>query len=234
MESLKRVKKIWLQRPLLSRLWLFGVCLLVMSVELHHLLRASPRNEVRKLAAKRDLKPGIVLTVHDLTVGVDSSSGESSYLTFTDQELDEVIGKRVLAEIPSGALILKTQLQQSSGLSFSRKVPKGFRAFLIKTQSRLPLEIGDRVDLVRKKSERGMESTVFLEDKRVLALSRKENHQEVLVALTPGDIHQIESFSEEGWVEVVLRNPQDESRTPSKKQRTNPKQPRPIQVLEEG
>jgi Flp pilus assembly protein CpaB len=205
-----------------------------MSVELHHFFKVSPQGELRKLAAKRDLKPGIVLTVHDLTVGLESSGGEQSHLTFTDQEIDEVIGKRVITEIPSGALILKTMLEQRAGISFSHKVPKGFRAFLIKTQSRLPLETGDRVDLVSKSGEGGIKGNVFMEDKRVLALNRKEHYLEVLVALTPEDIRKMESHPEDGWFEVVLRNPQDESLTSLKKQRTKSQKARSIQIIEEG
>jgi len=234
MDKLKKLKEIWLKRPLLSRLWILGVCLLVMSIEIHQTLKTPMSVAHRKLAAKRDLKPGIVLSVHDITVGLDNSPGGQSSLTFTEQEIDKVIGSRVLADIASGALISKAQVQPKTGPGFSRKVPKGFRAYLIKTKSRLPLETGDRVDLVGKGIESQGKGNILLEDKKVLGLNKKDDYQEILVAVTPNEISQLASFSEDGWMEVILRNPLDETRTPQKKVVSRRKKIHAIQVLEEG
>ena len=234
MERLRQLKKMWMKRPLLSRVWILCAFLLVISVELHQFLNASSSGQVRKLAAKRDLKPGIILSLHDLTVGLDSETRSAGGLTFSDQEIEHVLGAQVTAEIPEGALILKTQIRQKDSLNLSRRVPKGYRAFLIRTQSRLPFEIGDRVDLVRKKTERGVEKRIFFEDKKILAFNKRDTYQEILVALTLEDIHQMENCLEDEWVEVILRNPQDETKSARKKGSANVRKARPIQLLEEG
>ncbi|NBX76642.1 MAG: hypothetical protein EBQ92_08810 [Proteobacteria bacterium] len=234
MERLRQLKKIWLKRPLLSRVWILFAFLLVVSVELHHFLKDSSSGQVRKLAARRDLKPGIILSLHDLTVGIDAETRGDGGLTFSDQEIDDVLGAQVTAEIPAGALILRTQIRQKDSVKFSRRVPKGYRAFLIRTQSRLPLEIGDRVDLVRKRTERGEEKRIFFEDKKILAFNKRDTYQEILVALTLEDITQMENCLEDEWVEVILRNPQDESKAERKKESAKVRKARSIELLEEG
>lgn len=197
-------------------------------------MKDSGGEQERRIAAKRDLKAGLVLTVHDLTVALGQNNPSINHESFSEQELHQIIGSRLLQDVSSGTLILKSQIQMRNSLHFSHRVPKGMRAFLIRTQTRLPLEPGDHVDLLGKKRGGDMSPQLLVEDKKVLAVNRKEDHEELLVALSLQDIGKIGSDNENPWVDVVLRNPLDSSKDLRKIQRSKPVPKHKIQIMEEG
>ncbi|MFM8269010.1 MAG: hypothetical protein ACKN9V_02385 [Pseudomonadota bacterium] len=226
MERIKKIRDLWSRRPLASRIWILVFLLFVFTVELRNILKDSPENHSVRIAAKRNLRAGIMLTVHDLTVAFESAGSRSYQLSFSDQELHEVVGCRLLADVSEGSLILRSQLEPKDKINFSRKVPKGQRAFLIKTQSRIPLESGDRIDLHAFQ--------MVFEDKKVLAINKREDHQELLVALSPEEIRKLESLGGSLWVDIVLRNPLDNSKMANPKTKLRTKKVRTIPVWEEG
>lgn len=234
MERLKKLKQLWLRRPLVSRLWLLGICLLVFTVELQNALSGKASNLQLKLAAKRDLSEGLTITVHDLTVTPTQKGSEGISDSFTDQELHEVIGSRVVTNIPAGSIILKNQLQAKSMMKFSQKVPKGLRAFTIRTRTRLPIEPGDRVDLLSAQTHSGSKSNYLLEDKKVLAVNKLDEYQEILVALSFEDIRYIQSFNSDGWVDLTLRNPMETPSVSVKRPEVKGRKKTKIELLEEG
>lgn len=234
MERLEKIKKSWVKRPLSSRLWILALFLLVTTVEVRNRQKFSSVNGIRRIAAKRDLKAGIILSVHDLTVALESPGLKARGLSYSEQELDEILGARLLSDVSAGTIIHTTQIEEKKNQQFSSRVPKGLRAFLIRTQSRLPIEQGDRIDLNCKKNEGERTLHLSLQDKKILALKRNEDHQELLVALTPTEVVEIDPFAREGWVDVVLRNPQDNSINSPLKDERKRRKTRNIQIIEEG
>ncbi|NBT57903.1 hypothetical protein EBT16_03870 [bacterium] len=232
MERLSRIKKIWAQKPLVARMWILGACILVISVEVQHSLKGTQDGAVLKLAAKRDLSKGMVITVHDLTVGFEKEKSVSLDNPFSDQEVHHVVGNRLVVDVPAGTLLRQSHLEPKTTLKLSQKVPKGLRAYPVRIESRLPLESGDRVDLLISKKDSSKESREFLEDKKILALNKKQDFQEILVALSPDDIQKIQDFNGAGEVQVTLRNPAEDTPTARKREVARPVRKQRIEVLE--
>lgn len=214
MEYWKQLKKTWCKYPLKIRLWILAATCLAVFVEIRNFIPVSDLPRVRYIAAKRKLLPGMILSVHDLTVYQGKQKPELLISAFTDQQIHEVVGAEVLVETPEGALIQASHLRRPGEERFSKKVPSGLRAYSIQTDQTLPLQSGDKVDVLGNNSENPIKPEVLIQNRKVLGARSFQETQQVLIAVTAHEAALLDRHRVQGVLSLILRNPEDESLAP--------------------
>lgn len=214
------IKKQWIKTPLVSRLWVGGLLLLFFLAESKKIVGNQKGQDVRLIVAKRQLQPGMILSMHDLTVKLTNQSDKNRQSAFTDSDIHELTGKKLLFPVQKGEAILDYQITFPENIRFSTKVPKGSRAFSISLDDQIPLEPGDYIDLYHDFTKGNQLTSITLQNKKVLALRNKSQGQELLIALEDSEIEKIIKLEEKPNWQVFMRNPSD----PQKKKAVTPPQ----------
>ncbi|NBV51476.1 hypothetical protein EBR78_09715, partial [bacterium] len=190
-----------------------AVCLAFV-VEVRNFIPVSDAPRARYIAAKRKLLPGMILSVHDLTVYQGKQKQDPSLDGFTDQQIHEVVGAEVLVETPEGELIQASHLRRPGEERFSKKVPSGLRAYSIQTDQTLPLQSGDKVDILGNNSENPVKPQVLVQNRKVLGARSFQETQQVLIAVSAQEATLLDRHRVQGVLSLILRNPEDESLAP--------------------
>lgn len=234
MEKLKWFLEKWKKKPLLARLWILGALFLYFSVETRSFLARPTGPEARLIAAKRNLEPGIVLSISDLTVAYVPEAKSRPLGSFSDQEVQEIVGALVTESIRAGEIITTSNIHLKRS-SFAEKVPKGLRAFSIEMDETLPLTPGDRVDIHVVKADNPKEPIEVIESRKILGTHQNENHQQVIVAVNTQEAQKLNALRGKGKFHLILRNPLDDSKTPNQKvAEAARKKMKKIEIIEEG
>lgn len=160
----------------------------------------------RGLVAVRALHVGEMFSLRDFTV---SSKVQKQEGILTDQEIHRLSGAKIAREVSKGAFLREQDLLFSTGPGFAGRVPRGMRAFPISIANTVPLRAGDFVDVFW--SQEGQEGLPLnmLQKVRVLGVRVKQEQQDVILSVTPGDLPLMEKVSEYGKISVALRNPDE-------------------------
>lgn len=214
MEYWNQLKKTWCRYPLKIRLWIIAAACLAVFVEIRNIIPVSDLPRERYIAAKRKLLPGMILSVHDLTVYQGKERQDSFKDAFTDQQIHEVVGAEMLVETSEGRLIQASHLRRPGEERFSKKVPAGLRAYSIQTDQNLPLQSGDKVDVLGNNSENLVKPEVLVQNRKVLGARSFQETQQVLIAVTAHEAALLDRHRVQGVLSLILRNPEDESLAP--------------------
>lgn len=232
--NLNGIKKIWNKSNLLTRVWVGGLLLLFFLAQVRSFLGNNGDAGVRMIVAKRRLEPGLVVSLHDLTVQLTSQDKLLELSGYSDSDIHEVLGKKIIKPIKKGEVVSSKSIDFPENYKFTTRIPKGTRAFSTITSQQNPLEPGDRVDLLAQFASDFGGDGLFLENKKVLAVRNQDQGQQVLVALHPEEISQIQSQKKLISWEIVLRNPYDDSLEKMKPKRSGrASSKKPIQILSE-
>lgn len=207
----EQLKKFWRKSTFLNRLWVAGLLFLFFLTQVRFILGKDSTQGVRMIVAKRQLEPGLVLSLHDLTVQLTSQEKLASLSGYSDSDIHEVVGKKVIEVIKKGEGITAQQIAIPENFKFATRIPKGTRAFTIVTTQQSPLEPGDRVDILAQVSMELSKNKLFFENKKVLAVRNQDPGQEVIIALTPEEATHIQAQEPIIDWQIMLRNPDDVS-----------------------
>lgn len=228
MEPLKKWYQKWFQLPLAHRLGSLGIGLFIIGIEGSSFIRAYSFDSVRVVAAKRALSEGTVITIEDLTVARVPTQERDLY--FSEQEVQYLIGARVVQACLAREPIAVKQLRLALPKSLSVKVPRGLRAYPLTLTKFVPLEAGDRVDIIGVPENGGPE--VAVENREVLVVQKKENSPQVFVAVSLEEARKLDSISTSEDLTIMLRNPNDHSISLKKDKAKKAKQSR-IEIIQE-
>lgn len=204
------LKKKWDKAPLLSRFWVGGVLLLLFVSEIRTAIKTKGPS-VRLIVSKRPLEPGIILSPHDLTVSLAPEKETDEDPGFTDSDLHEVVGKKLVIALKKGEVIKGRHLVFPENIKFSMRIPTGSRAFPLNTLNEVPVEPGDYVDIFSTSQADGQASESVLENKKVLAVRNKNPGQEIIIALANKEVEKMGAASTSAAWRVAVRNPNDSS-----------------------
>lgn len=144
-------------------------------------------------------------------------------------DVAEVEGKVASQKMYSGELVLKSRVvEQVAGSTLSAIVTPGMRAVTVRVNDVIGvagfLLPGNRVDVIasRKNESRRAETMIILEDLKVLAVDQsaspdKDNPvvvRAVTLEIDPEHAKKLVKATEEGTVQLALRNPTDDSKQP--------------------
>jgi len=234
MDKLNWLLDKWKKRPLLARLSVLALLFLLFSVETRSFLTRPTGPEARLIAAKRDLEPGAVLGIADLTVSYVPEAHSRPLGSFSDQEVQNLVGAIVTESLRTGDVITTANIHLRMS-SFAEKVPKGMRAFSIETEEVLPFAVGDRVDIQVIDPNNPVESNEVIESRKILGIHQSDNHQQVVVAVNTTEAMRLNAQKQKSKLHLILRNPQDDSKT-SLRQRSRSvrRKLKRIEIIEEG
>jgi len=203
-------KKRWDKAPLLSRFWVVGILLLLFLTEIRTAIKTKGPS-VRLIVSKRSLEPGIILSPHDLTVSLAPLTETNEESGFTDSDLHEVVGKKLVIPLKKGEVIKGRHLVFPEDIKFSTRIPTGSRAFPLNTLNEVPIEPGDHVDIYPVSQENGQASGSILENKKVLAVRNKNPGQEIIIAIANKELEKMGGANTSPAWRVAVRNPNDSS-----------------------
>ncbi len=187
-------------------------CLLLFDRWLHSSTRNSFPYTPPVLVAKYSIRAGQTLSPsHFELIAKDQlPSLPSDKSPLTDQDLGLVNGNRALIDIPQGQWLLKTHLLFQEKGNFALRVPKGYRAYALPFLQSLPVQPGDKVDIlgIPKNNTRNPES--LLEGILILDILNGTQKRTLTLALSPNQVPIIEAARRSGEIKFLLRNP-DES-----------------------
>lgn len=144
-------------------------------------------------------------------------------------DVTEVEGKVANQKMYSGELLLRSRVvDEVSGSTLSALVTPGMRAVTVRVNDVIGvagfLLPGNRVDVIasRKDSNRRAETEILLEDLKVLAVDQtaspdKDNPvvvRAVTLEIEPDLAKKLVKATEEGSVQLALRNPTDDTKRP--------------------
>jgi|LakMenEpi03Aug12_release.lakeMendotaPanAssembly.Ray.scaffolds.fasta_scaffold291127_2 Flp pilus assembly protein CpaB len=234
MGKLKWLFEKWKKRPLLARLSALALLFLLFSVETRSFLTRPTGPEARLIAAKRALEPGAVLSIADLTVSYVPEAQSRPLGSFSDQEVQNLVGAIVTESVRTGELITRANIHLKLS-SFAEKVPKGMRAFSIETEEVLPFAVGDRVDIQVVDPSNPADSNEVIESRKILGIQQNDNHQQVVVAVNTTEAMMLNAQKQKRKLHLILRNPQDDSESQRLKSSSSVrKKPKKIEIIEEG
>jgi pilus assembly protein CpaB len=141
------------------------------------------------------------------------------------RKLDDVIGRVAAAPLYKGEVLVDGRVvQHLGGSALAAVVGEGKRAITVRVNDVIGvagfLLPGNRVDVIatsKKRGSRGVEARTLLQDLKVLAVdqtvSPNKNDPVIVRAVTleadPGQAEEIVQATEEGKVQLTLRNPLD-------------------------
>lgn len=212
-----------------------GVCLEAVSW-----MRRQDPNVIypRVLLSSRSLPENQILSQLDLKM--ESVPPPKPQGAVTDQDLHLVLGARLTRPIAAGELVTFDMLLiPSTQRGVSKKVPKGMRAYSFEPSNRVPIRVGDRIDIHLVKEKGGEAATLLTEGVLVLAMNSEEDRkQSLLVAVAVDDLPVLEKGQQLGKLIITLRNPEDfeGENKPSRRRAPNlfKKKSPGIQVISEG
>lgn len=231
----EQLKKLWKRSTFLNRIWVAGLLFLFFLTQVRLILGKDSNQAVRMIVAKRQLEPGQVLSLHDLTVQLTTEEKLASLSGYSDSDIHEVLGKKVIEVIKKGEAVGSKEVDFPENFKFATRIPKGTRAYTIVTNQQGPLELGDRVDILAQFSMGLPQKKLFFENKKVLAVRNQEPGQEVIIALTPEEVRHIESQEQIISWQIMLRNPDDVSLNRAKPHQSSRSSIRKkVEILTEG
>ena len=177
------------------------------------------------VVAKADLPMGAVITENDLRV-IDFP--ENAYPRDGYQEIAEVVDRSVTQQILSNEAITASRVtEKGAGFGLAPLIPDGYRAVAIAVNQVSGvsgfLMPGSKVDVLLSAIPRGGEerlTTTVLENISVLSTGQKQqpdangqpqNVPVVNLLLTPEDSELLTLATQEGKIQLTLRNPLDKS-----------------------
>lgn len=230
MERLKILLKKWSEISLGNRLWWIGIFLFMLGVEGRNFIQGYSAQSVRVIAAKRDLVPGSIVSIEDLTVTHVPKDKKQDY--FSEQVVHEVTGAEVLQFCRANEAIFTSQIRQPPPRSLSVRVPKGLRAYSINLEQVMPIVAGDYVDVLGGAAEGSSE--ILLENREVLLIKKREENQQIFLAVNLEEARRLDSMKEKTNLSVVLRNPSDQSHKKSLPRKKLKVRKQTIQILQDG
>ena len=235
MERLKSWFRKWNQQQTQKKLWSLGVCALILLVEGREHLDRHFFEKVRVIAAKRDLAPGTKLTPHDLTITLVEKADWNKKIFFDENLLHQVLGKEIVVSLSKGKPLTKQNLEDTFWPVFSKKIPKGYRAYPLTISQMLPLEAGDRVDILGVGPNRPDSEGELIVNRLVLGMKVEGDLSQILLAVLPLEVPRLQSAEKRGELRVLLRNPKDQedSQPPQKRAHHPAKSNGKIEVWEE-
>jgi len=234
MERVKKWISKWNQPPTLKKTWTLGVCVLIFLVEGREHFERRFLEKARVIAAKRDLASGTKLTLHDLTITLIERTDSEKKIFFNENLLHQVIGREIVLPLHEGEPVTVQHLENSPWPLFSKKIPRGYRAYLLKTQQVLPLEAGDRVDVVGLDPKRSDAEDVLIANRLVLGMKADGDQSQILLAVLPLEVSRLQAAQKNGELRLLLRNPRDqEVNSPKQRAHLTAKSKPMIEVWEE-
>lgn len=195
-------------------------------------VKSSRANALTALvAAANDLPAGSKLNESDLRL-VKMPHNDLPPGSFTS--VSEVVGRAVITPIMKGAPVMAGQLADANaGAGLPALIPSGMRAVSVKVNDVISVAgfvtAGTRVDVLltgQPKQSGSVEidpaATTVLENIQVLAAGQKLQHngqgdpQQVTVItllVSPEDAQKLALATQEGKIQLALRNPLDEDKT---------------------
>lgn len=173
-------------------------------------------NDPRLLIAIRELEKGTVLTQLDLTT-VTGKKDEAPQV-FNDQQLPIVLGSKLKYRLRKGEPVTHDALELAGRRkNISERIPEGLRAYSFKPENELPLQLGDRIDLLHIPTK-GVAHSI-ISGVEVLDLKKNEAGQVLIIAVTEDDLPELEKARQTGKLVIALRGSQESIVPGSRKRR---------------
>ena len=214
-----------------NRLLMIGFVALVIGVFASSLV-------YRNLQSSRGANSGpgedVLVAADDLQVGTKIEDGDIKFVHFPSASLptgifhrkDRVIGRGVIVPISRGEFILTNKLAgENAGSGLPALIPTGMRAVSVRVNDTTSVsgfvQPGTRVDVLLTGNPDGsseQQTTTILENVAVVATGQKmernaagEAHTTPVVTLlvSPDDAQKLTLASNQGHIQLVLRNPLD-------------------------
>jgi pilus assembly protein CpaB len=177
---------------------------------------------VKVVVAAGDIQIGSKLTAHDVaTVVIPQSALPPGYFS----DMSRVVGRGAILPVSKGDFILQSKLAPlNAGAGLPSMIPQGMRAVSVRVNDVVSVagfvQPGTRVDVLATGSDTtgsGRQTTTVLENVLVLAVGKNldQNAPEaaaapvITLAVSPDDAQKLALVSQEGRIQLSLRNPLD-------------------------
>jgi pilus assembly protein CpaB len=213
-----------------SRLLMIGglalVVGLLVSYTIYNRLRMAGSNGnervVPVVVAADDIQAGTKLDTHDVRViTIPQSAVPPGYFSSTTQ----VLGRGAILPVSRGEFILSNRLAaQNAGAGLPSMIPQGMRAVSVRVNDVVSVagfvQPGTHVDVLATGNQGGNDSqtTTVLENVLVLAVGKSlerntsadpQTAPVITLAVSPDDAQKLALVSQEGRIQLSLRNPLD-------------------------
>ncbi len=217
-----------------SRLLLMGGLAIVVGL----LASAGVYNKLRAgLGASNEPGVNVVVAADDLQVGTKLGSNDVQVIRFPQSTVppgaygskDKVVNRGVILPIGKGEFILPYQLAAANaGAGLPSMIPQGMRAVSVRVNDVVSVagfvQPGSRVDVMSTSSSGGGErlTTTVLENVAVIAVGKNlgrgsspepaasaQSASVITLLVSPDDAQKLALASQEGRIQLALRNPLD-------------------------
>ena len=236
MEAVIKIFQGWEKKPTHLIIGIGFIVGALVCWEAHTILNRSLRVEdPRYLVALRDLEVDHPISFIDFTLRV---SEEAVPGAISDQELHLLKGAKVKSKIRKGEIAQFDKLILSAAIGgLAKTIPKGYKAYPIRSSNRLAVRPGDRIDILLKPEKTGDIPIGLLESVLVLELRSQEGDEELVVAASVADIQLLENAGQHGKLVIALRSSEDSVDPDNRRERSSflrtAKRKKSIEVLTE-
>ena len=201
-------------------------------------------HDPRVLVAQRDLPKGTLLTQLDLTTVLGTE--KEAEKAFTDQQLPIVLGSRLRFKLRKGERLEHDTLELARKLSLSDQIPLGYRAYSFHPENDLPVQMGDRIDILSALSSLGSRpvpgdsdlAQSVATDVEIIDLKRTSEVLTLVVAVAEVDLPKLEKARQSGKLVFTLRSSKDLREVRNRRANISTlrkqKKPRSVELLVEG
>lgn len=206
----------------------------VVSMTMYQLLRSAKGVQTPQTTS-------VVVAATDLTVGAKLEEKDLRLVKFLSTDLPpgvfhsttEVVGRGVIVPMTKNEIVINSKLAgENAGAGMPALIPPGMRAVSVKVNDVISVAgyvtAGTRVDVIltgnpTNSGETGVITTTVLQNIQVLAAGQKlqrnaegEPQQVTVITLmvTPDDAQKLTLASNEGRIQLALRNPLDTGDAP--------------------